>query len=148
MSQIDELKAINRKLDEIDDRRIADNTKKFYEDLNERFPTPDFTRKPSPRTELYAGQFKNPYTGDILTHNEAENRFVIMLIASTIFLIFTYFSDFNVGVVIFTIILLIFTLFEFYFFSTAPREQKEVERLKREEEERFFRDRAERFRRG
>jgi len=64
LSQIDELKAINRKFDEIDDRRIADNTEKFYEDLNERFPPPDFTRKPSPRTELYAGQFKNPYTGE------------------------------------------------------------------------------------
>jgi hypothetical protein len=80
LSQIDELKAINRKLDEIDDRRIANNTKKFYEDLNERLPPTDFTRKPSPRIELYAGQFKNPYTGDILTHNEAENSIVICLL--------------------------------------------------------------------
>jgi len=138
MSQIDELKAINRKLDAIEDRRIADNTTKFYKDLSERFPPPDYTRKPViswARDDLYAGHHKNPYWGgDVLTYDEAKNRFVVSLIGSIICLIINFYTGFDSIIVVINIILIIFTLFEFYFYSTWTQEK--FERIMREKEKR------------
>jgi len=127
MSKIeDELKAINRKLDAIKDRRIAENIDKFYKDLIERFPPPDFTRGRN-RIEYYAGQFKNPFMGDVLAHNEAKNRLVVMLIASILCLIIIFISGFHPIVIFLSIICFIFTLFEFYFYSKTSKDDSHKE---------------------
>ena len=108
-----------------EDKRITDDYKKFWKNLDERFSPSNSPT--SPRNELYAGQFKNPYKGNKLSRKEAKNRFVAMLQLSIIFIIVSYFSHFNTIVVMITAIVLIFTLIEYIFYDTA-RTREEVER--------------------
>jgi hypothetical protein len=126
MSQSDDLKDIKRKLDDIKDRQIVEEMRKDNEKLfgylNEQL---SYRSEPSPKIQYYAGQYKSPYMcNEILTRNEARNRFVVLFLFSIIMLIVFYFSGFNLIILSYALVAFILTYFEFYFYIKAPKDPK------------------------